>query len=79
MVEPVSHEPLAEYRAMWTTERENWVLVREDPDDTPSSFLLAFNIVSRSARIFDDQAVAEAVVARMVAAGVPVVDGLPEP
>jgi hypothetical protein len=77
--DPIVHEPLAAYRAMWTTEREEWVLVREDAEGTPSGFLLPFNLTTRAARILDDQAVAEAVVARMVDAGVPVVDALPDP
>jgi hypothetical protein len=76
--EPVVHEPIGEYRAMWTTDRTQWVLVREDADDSSSGFLLPFHRTTRSARIIDDQAVAEAVVARMLDAGVPVVDDLPD-
>jgi hypothetical protein len=77
--EPLEHEPLSAYRAMWTTERDEWVLVQEDPEQTPSSFLLPFHVPTRAARILDDQSVAEAVVQRMLDAGIPVVDNLPDP
>jgi hypothetical protein len=79
-VDPVfEHEPLSQYKAMWTTEMSDWVLVREDPADSPSSFLLPFHLTTRSALILDDQTVAETVVSRMLRAGVPVVTTLPDP
>ena len=55
---------------LWTTERDDWAVLRPDPDEAG----LPFNCARRQALLIDkDDELSGAVVRRMIAEGLPVV------
>jgi len=63
-------DPVDAFAYLWTTERQDWVVLRPDPDDSG----LPFNRVRRQALLIDeDDELSGAVVRRMIAEGLPVV------
>jgi hypothetical protein len=68
-------EHVDDYTYLWTSEREEWVVLRADPDDLG----LPYNRRSRGVLLIDeDEALAAAVVHRMAAEGLPVVEKVPD-
>jgi hypothetical protein len=58
-----------DFAYLWTTEREEWVVLQVDPSDRG----LPYNRVTRGALLIDeDDELATAVVERMIAEGLPV-------
>jgi hypothetical protein len=65
---------IEEFAYLWTTERDDWVVLRVSPDDVG----LPYNRVSRQALLIDEgDALATAVVQRMIAERLPVLTTLP--
>ncbi|GAB7109055.1 hypothetical protein JCM4814A_73690 [Streptomyces phaeofaciens JCM 4814] len=64
----LSERDLSEYEEMWTTERERWVLFRSD-----MGYLPMRRGDPPMAEVICDEELSDLVVARMLAAGVPVV------
>jgi hypothetical protein len=68
-------DPIEEFAYLWTTEREDWAVLRLDPDEAG----LPFNRRSRNALLIDENDdLADAVVARMVAEGLPIITTVSE-
>ena len=64
-----------EFAYLWTTERDDWVVLRAAPDEDG----LPYNRVTRQVLLIDeDDDLLVAVVRRMVAEGMPVVANSPE-
>ncbi len=60
---------------LWTTEREDWVVLESTPDDLG----LPYNQRTRSVLLIDeDAALANGVVQRMMAEGLPVIEETPK-
>jgi hypothetical protein len=60
---------LDDFAYLWTTERDQWVVLRDDYDEGG----IPFNQVTRSALLIDeDDELAEAVVRQMIAKGLDV-------
>ena len=66
---------LSEFAYLWTTQRDHWVVLRTAPDESG----LPFNRFTRQALLIDeDDALAEAVVQRMISEGLSVITSAPE-
>ena len=64
-----------DFAHLWTTEREEWVVFRSDPEDVG----LPYNRAKRQALLIDeDDELAAGVVQRMIDEGIPVVSTPPE-
>ena len=66
---------LSEFAYLWTTQRDDWVVLRTGPDESG----LPFNRLTRQALLIDeDDALADAVVQRMISEGLPVITSASE-
>ena len=66
-------EPPEEYNDLWTTDVEKYVLISEHPERGSTEDCSIFDRVGRMACIIEDEDVSQAVMKRMVEAGVPIV------
>jgi hypothetical protein len=71
------HSDFDEFKDLWGRGRADYVLVKSDP--TQDRIHLIFNMSKLMAIVIEDDELASGVVLRMLAAGVPVVDKIPEP
>ncbi|MEU5380097.1 hypothetical protein ABZ359_32045 [Streptomyces sp. NPDC005968] len=67
----MSEQHLSEYEEMWTTERERWALFRSD-----MGYLPILRGDPPMAEVICDEKLSDLVVAKMLAAGVAVVEDL---
>jgi hypothetical protein len=69
--EDLTPDEQEDYRRIWTDEVADWVLRpgRKNPDR-----LMAFNVVRKSMMVFDNELLRSYVIAKMLEAGVRVID-----
>jgi hypothetical protein len=69
---------LQQLAAMWGEEAGRYVLVRSDPSSEEVSSFDIFDKTDRTGMIIEDDKLAAEVMRRMVAAGVPILDRVPD-
>jgi hypothetical protein len=62
-------DPVEAFAYLWTTERDDWIVLRLDPEEAG----LAYNRASRGVLLIEDDELSDAVVQRMIAEGLSVV------
>jgi hypothetical protein len=68
-------DPVEAFAYLWTTERDDWVVLRPDHDEAG----LPFNRARRQALLIDeDDELSDAVVRRMIDEGLPIVTTVSE-
>ena len=68
-------DPVEAFAYLWTTERDDWVVLRPDPDEAGLPFKRA---ICQALLIDEDDKLSAAVARRMIAEGLPVVTTVSE-
>jgi len=69
---------LQEFAAMWGDDAARYVLIRTDPGTAGVTSCVIFDTVDRTGAIIEDDDLSAEVKRRMVAAGVPILDRVPD-